>query len=59
MGEFKEFVIQVPESKIDDLLECEAVVIGGVVFVKRSIVIDLMVEFANKKVMEYRQQTEN
>lgn len=59
MGEFKEFVIQVPESKIDDLLECEAVVLGGIVFVKRSVVVDLMADFAAQKVIEYKLSTEN
>jgi len=50
----KTITIELTTSRIDELLDCEAINIGGVIFIKRPTVIEIMVAYKHKILNELK-----
>ena len=48
----KTFELDVTEEQVNDLLECDALNIGGTLFIKKKVVVEGMVMYAKKKIDE-------
>ena len=50
----KTMTIELTAAQIDELLDCEAINIGGAIFIKRPTVIEIMAAYKHKTINELK-----